>query len=151
MMARKITATTLLSLILLAFSWLPVLSGGDELSEFGNRLIWVALGQVRVRAEVVTTPEKLFLGLGYREGLPEGRGMLFVMPGADIQVFCMRGMKFPIDIIWVAQGKIAGLEKNISPQYSGDLTSPVPVNYVLEVPGGFCDRHGLKLGDKARW
>jgi len=60
-------------------------------------------------------------------------------------------MQFPIDIIWITEGKIVGLEKNVSPQFSGTLCSPQPVNFVLEVPGGFSDRHGIKVGDAVSW
>jgi uncharacterized membrane protein (UPF0127 family) len=129
----------------------PSRAGGEELSEYGNPFTWVALGQVSVKAEVVKTPEKVYLGLSYRKELPEGRGLLFVMPQTEVQSFCMRGMLFPIDIIWLMPGKVVGIEKNVSPQFQGDLVSPAPVKYVLEVPGGFADKYGLKAGDKASW
>jgi len=125
--------------------------GGEELSEYGNPYTWVTVGQVAVKAEVVKTPDKIFRGLGYRQNLPEGRGMLFVMPETAKQIFCMRGMEFPIDILWLTPGKVVGLEKNISPKYQGDLASPVPVNYVLEVPGGFTVKYGIKVGDRVSW
>lgn len=124
---------------------------GEELSEYGNPFTWVTIGQVAVQAEVVKTPDKIFRGLGYRQNLPEGRGMLFVMPETALQIFCMRGMEFPLDILWLAPGKVVGLEKDISPKYQGDLASPVPVNYVLEVPGGFSVKYGIKVGDRVSW
>ena len=100
---------------------------------------------------MVTTTEKIFRGLGYRSQLPAGQGMLFLMPEVATQVFCMRGMEFAIDILWLVPGRVVGLEKNVSPQFAGDLTSPEPVNYVLEVPAGFCDQHGVKVGDQVSW
>jgi uncharacterized membrane protein (UPF0127 family) len=124
---------------------------GEEVSEHGNPFLWVTLGQAAVKAEVVKSPEKLFLGLGNRKGLPEGRGMLFFMPVVEVQQFCMRGMQFPIDIIWIGGGKVAGIDRNVQPQFPGTLCSPQPVNYVLEVPGGFCDRYGVKAGDLVEW
>jgi len=126
-------------------------AAGAELSGYGNPLVRVTVGQVAVQAEVVQSPGKVYLGLGYRKELPEGRGMLFFMPQVEPQNFCMRGMQFPIDIIWIVRGKIVGLEKNVSPQFPGTLCSPEPVNHVLEVPGGFCDRSGIKVGDAVRW
>jgi uncharacterized membrane protein (UPF0127 family) len=109
------------------------------------------VGKVPVQAEVVNTPEKCYLGLSYRQELPEGRGMLFVMPSKDYQYFCMRGMRFPLDIIWLVPGRIVGLERNVPAQYPGTLTSPAAVSHVLEVPAGFCDRYGIKVGDPVTW
>lgn len=126
-------------------------SGGQEVSEYGNPCTWMTVGKVAVNAEVVNTPEKIYLGLSYREKLPEGFGMLFAMPRLAVQYFCMRGMKFPLDFLWIVPDKIVGINKNVPPQYQGTLVSPAPVNYVLEVPGGFCDRYGIKAGDPVSW
>ena len=59
----------------------------------------------------------------------------------------MRDMLFPIDIIWIAKGKVAGLHKQLSPSNRSNFIAPVPVRLVLEVPAGFADRHGIKVGD----
>ena len=132
--------------------WLGAgLRGADEGSEYGNPFTWVTVGKVAVKAEVVKSPEKLYQGLGYRKELREGRGMLFVMPRLEVQNFCMRGMEFPLDFLWLVPGKVVGVEKNVPATYPGTLTSPGPVSQVLEVPGGFCDRYGIKAGDPARW
>jgi uncharacterized protein len=120
---------------------------GQEFSEAGNLLTNLTIGGVPVTAEVVSTPEKLYLGLGQRQSLPDGRGMLFLMQTAALQTFCMRDMHFAIDIIWIANGKVAGIEAKLSPSFQGIVTSPVPVRLVLEVPGGFAERHGIKVGD----
>jgi uncharacterized membrane protein (UPF0127 family) len=141
----------ILALAITAFLLLSLVTRGEELSAWGNPCTTVSLGGVKVKAEVVTSPVKIYLGLSYRQELPEGCGMLFVMPAEEVQVFCMRGMRFPLDIIWLGHERVAGLEKNVSPQYSGELSSPAPVGYVLEVPGGFCDRHGIKVGDRVSW
>jgi uncharacterized protein len=91
------------------------------------------------------------MGLGQRKALPEGRGMLFVLPNLETQHFCMRGMEFPLDFIWIAQGKVAGIDKDIYPEYPGSIVSPEPVNYVLEVPAGFAEKYRVKTGDRVRW
>ncbi len=130
---------------------LPAMAGGDKYSPYGNPFTWVRIGPVQVKAEVVQSPEKLYQGLSHRKNLPAGRGMLFLMPETAVQTFCMRGMQFPIDIIWIAHGKVAGLNKNVSPQFPGTLRSPEAVNFVLEVPGGVADKHGIKVGDPVNW
>jgi uncharacterized membrane protein (UPF0127 family) len=123
---------------------------GQEFSEAGNLLTNLTIGDVPVTAEVVSTPQKLYLGLGHRKGLPEDKGMLFLMNTPALQTFCMRDMLFPIDIIWITNGKVAGVEAKLSPSFKGIVTSPVPVRLVLEVPGGFAERHGIKVGDPVR-
>ena len=109
------------------------------------------MGKVTVQAEAVRTPERLYLGLSHRKELPEGRGMLFFMPEKEVQTFCMRGMRIPLDLIWISDGRVAGLTRNVPATFPGDLISPAPVSHVLEVPGGFADRHGIKAGDPVRW
>lgn len=148
---RKFSLVRPLGLCLGAILLLAALAGGQEVSEYGNPFTWVTVGPVKVKAEVVKSPEKLYLGLGQRKELPEGRGMLFVMPSTETQHFCMRGMQFPIDFIWIVQGKVAGLDQNIDPIYPGNLISPEPVNYVLEAPAGFADKYGVKVGDRVSW
>jgi len=124
---------------------------GQEVSEHGNPWVKVTVGQATVQAEAVRTPERLYLGLSYRTELPEGRGMLFFMPQKEVQTFCMRGMRLPLDLIWISDGRVAGLTRNVPPNFPGNLNSPAPVTHVLEVPGGFADRHGIKAGDRVKW
>ena len=145
------TRRVIAGLLLAAMAGLAGLAGGQEVSEHGNPWVWVSLGKVTVQAEAVRTPERLFLGLSYRQELPEGRGMLFFMPETEVQIFCMRGMLIPLDLIWISDGRVAGLTRNVPPTFPGNLTSPAPVSHVLEVPGGFADRHGIKAGDRVRW
>ena len=73
--------------------------------------------------------------------------MLFVMPRSDFQRFWMRGMQFPIDIIWMEQGRVVGCEKNISPKDERVFASPSEASAVLEVLEGFCDHFDVQVND----
>jgi uncharacterized membrane protein (UPF0127 family) len=146
-----VKAQVLLGVFLVTLLGLSGWAGGQEVSKQGNPWVWVNIGKVKVKAEAVSTPKKLYLGLSYRRELPEGRGMLFLMREVSYQMFCMRGMRFPLDLIWIVDGKVAGITRNVPPTFAGDLPSPKPVNYVLEVPGGFADKYGLKAGDRVKW
>jgi uncharacterized membrane protein (UPF0127 family) len=141
----------LAGLLLAALLGLPAWAGDQEVSEYGNPWLRVTVGRVTVQAEAVGTPARLYLGLSHRRELPPGRGMLFILPESEVQTFCMRAMRFPLDFIWIAEGKVAGLTRNVPPSFPGDLTSPQPVKYVLEVPGGFADRYGVQVGDPVAW
>jgi len=143
---------SLLFLVLAGLFFPSYTSAGEELSEYGNPFIWVTLGKVRIKAEVVSSPEKLYLGLGRRPELAEGRGMLFILPRREVQNFCMRDMRFGLDFIWLAPGRVAGLTPNVSPlDQEACYLSPEPVAFVLEVPAGFCERNGIRVGDPATW
>lgn len=151
---RNLSAWLLAGLFLAALAGPARGQGGDrrqDVSEYGNPWVRVTVGQVKVEAEAVRTPERLYLGLSHRSELPEGRGMLFFMPAKEVQTFCMRGMRLSLDLIWISEGRVAGITRNVPPTFPGNLTSPAPVSHVLEVPGGFATRHGIKAGDRVRW
>jgi uncharacterized protein len=142
-----------LLLILLTCLYWP---GSDSLandpkpSQFGNPIISLRLNRTVVQAEVVSSPEKLYLGLSGRPSLAPGTGMLFVMPSLEVQVFCMRDMRFAIDIIWLARNRIIGFHRNLPPNETETYTSPGPADLVLEVPAGFAAAAGMKVGDRLK-
>jgi uncharacterized membrane protein (UPF0127 family) len=112
----------------------------------------IAVGGVPLTVELAYLPADTSRGLGYREGLAPGTGMLFLFEGPAPRSFWMRGMQFCIDIIWIEHGVIQGAE-SVCPAPAGtadaDLTSyisPVPVTYVLEVPAGWLAAYGLGPG-----
>src|SRR4051812_30860438 len=113
----------------------------------------IEVGGVPLTVELAYQPADQALGLGYREGLAAGTGMLFHFEGPEPQSFWMRGMQFCIDIIWIENGVIQGAAESVCPEPLGtadaDLPSydsPVPVSYVLEVPAGWLDAYGLGAG-----
>jgi len=116
----------------------------------GNKIDHVYVRDVLVKAEVVKTEARIEKGLGGRASLADGRGMLFEMLESEPQHFWMKGMLFPIDIIWIENERVIGCEKNISPSDQRIFISPSDAGYVLEVPAGFCDQHDVKVNDEAR-
>ena len=109
-------------------------------------------GRVRVTAEIADTFETRARGLGYRNGLLPGWGMLFVSPQPAVQTFWMKGMRFCLDIIWIEGGQITGAAQNVCPQpgvQDSALTvysSDIPVTYVLEMPANWMSDNGLTAG-----
>jgi uncharacterized membrane protein (UPF0127 family) len=113
----------------------------------------ITVGGVPLTVELAYLPPDTSLGLGHREGLAPGTGMLFLFEGPAPRTFWMRGMRFCIDIIWIENGVIQGAAESVCPEPAGtadaDLpsyVSPVPVTYVLEVPAGWLDAYGLGAG-----
>jgi uncharacterized membrane protein (UPF0127 family) len=113
----------------------------------------ITVGSLPLTVELAYLPEDTSRGLGYREGLAPGTGMLFLFEGPAPRSFWMRGMQFCIDIVWIENGVIQGAAESVCPEPAGtadaDLpsyVSPVPVTYVLEVPAGWLDAYGLGAG-----
>lgn len=112
-----------------------------------NLIKRVYVRDILVKAEVVQKAEGIEKGLAGRETLEEGRGMLFVMQDDEVQHFWMKGMLFPIDIIWIEDGRVIGCEKNVQPSDTRIFSSPADAGHVLEVPEGFCDENDVKVND----
>jgi len=113
----------------------------------------ITVGGVPLTVELAYRPADRALGLGSRDGLAPGTGMLFLFEGPAPRSFWMRDMQFCIDIIWIENGVIQGAAESVCPEPPGtadtDLASyfsPVPVTYVLEVPAGWLDAYGLGAG-----
>ncbi|MDZ4221625.1 MAG: DUF192 domain-containing protein, partial [Patescibacteria group bacterium] len=71
------------------------------------------VGEAMVSVEVVRTSRDQSLGLSNRESLPQNAGMLFVYDDALVRDFWMRGMRFPLDVIWIAEGVVVGTQEHI--------------------------------------
>lgn len=100
--------------------------------------------------ELAVTAKEKERGLGYRDSLAPNSGMLFVYQNRDRYGFWMKGMRFPIDIIWIMDQTIVDISKNVPVPTAGALptyTPKEPVNKVLEVNAGVSDRLGIQIGD----
>lgn len=112
------------------------------------------IGENIIKVEIADTPETRAKGLSGRESLATDSGMLFVFNESKIYQFWMKGMKIPLDIIFINGGKVADLLKNVPPpnqnQKDSDLPklSPTtPIDMVLEVSSNYIDSYGIKVGD----
>ncbi|MBI4407290.1 MAG: DUF192 domain-containing protein [Candidatus Kerfeldbacteria bacterium] len=95
---------------------------------------------------VADTPAKWKTGLGEVDQLAASQGMVFLFPGSEERTFWMKGVEYPIDIVWVNDSQVLGWV-TATP---GDLTlypSPGVVDMVLELPAGTAKDIGLTVGD----
>lgn len=115
----------------------------------------IKINNTVVNIEVADTPAERSQGLGGRDKIATDAGMLFIFPEAGKYQFWMKGMKFPLDFIFIRDGKIVDLLSQIPPP-SAEVpgsTLPVyeptvPVDMLLEVNGGFAGANGIKMGDQ---
>lgn len=107
-----------------------------------------------VDAAVADTAVERYVGLSDHDSLAPGRGMLFVHGAAAERTYVMRGMEFGIDLVFVgADRRITAIHTAPAPPPGVDgetLTYSGRAKWVLEVPAGFVDRHGLTVGDRIR-
>lgn len=113
----------------------------------------IVVGGVPLSVELAYQPADLQRGLGYRDGLAPGTGMLFLFEEPAPRSFWMKGMRFCLDIIWIQDGVIQGAAESVCPDAADvedsdrpSQKSPVPVSYVLEVPAGWMAENGVTTG-----
>ena len=102
---------------------------------------------------VAVTPQERSDGLSGWPGLERDEGMLFIYPGESTPGFWMRGMLFPLDIVWIdAQGVVAGVSADLPPASGSQPPTyypPRPIRYVLEINAGLAGELGIGAGSQA--
>ena len=63
----------------------------------------VKVGDGRFEVEVAQTPAQRARGLSGRDSLAPGTGMLFVFETGRASAFWMKGMRFPLDFVWIGE------------------------------------------------
>ena len=78
--------------------------------------------------------------------------MWFIFSDDAERVFWMKNVTFPLDMIFIDKSfairKIIRMVPPCIQEPCPRYYSGVPVRYALEVPGGYCDRKGVKEGQK---
>ena len=120
---------------------------------YSHAIVTTSTGE-EIPVEVADTLKKRSLGLGKRTSLKKGWGMLFVFEKRKPHRFWMKDMQFPLDIIWLDNHRIVHIIHNAKPANSmGEpevMTSPVPVNFVLEIAAGRAAKLRLKTGQRMK-
>lgn len=98
-------------------------------------------GEVRVgaqtwRVEVARSPASRERGLAERDRLAQGEGMLFAFDSPQYAGFWMKGMRFPLDIVWIGPDhRVLGVTA-MAPCTQAPCPiayPPAPASLVLEV------------------
>jgi len=102
-----------------------------------------------VDVRIADTAEKRRIGLSKTESLPKGEGMLFVHPGGGRHTYWMRGMAFPIDIVFsTAAGEVTKIHHAATPDELDNFGDfPGRGTYVLEVPRWYTNETSIEVGD----
>lgn len=137
----KILLTVLLLGGIFYFSYLSRFA--DETNSY------VTINSHKFSVEIADSPEERSLGLGGRESLCENCGMLFKFPEAKVYTFWMKDMQFPLDIIWIMEGKIVYIAKNVPAGFKGTIGPGISADNVFEINAGLSDEYGIEEGSEA--
>lgn len=106
-------------------------------------------GEFAFNIEVVDTPETRQKGLMFRQSLAPDAGMLFDFQREQMTSFWMQNTLIPLDMIFISpDGEVKTVHVNARPLDTTGISSQVPVQFVLEIPGGRSVEIGLKPGDR---
>jgi len=106
-------------------------------------------GKQAVEVEIANTPATQQRGLMWRRELPAGEGMLFIFEGEEDHSFWMKNTLIPLDMIFIgANLRVVGVVENAEPRTLTGRSVGRPSRYVLEVPGGWAGKAGVRAGTK---
>jgi len=107
-----------------------------------------------ITVEVADTDQLRAKGLSERKSLPQNQGMLFIFSTTGLYNFWMKGMRFPLDFVWIKDDTVVDLTENV-PNPKDQTHDPTEfynpkfaVNKVLEINAGEIKKLNIKIGDK---
>ena len=103
------------------------------------------------RLEVADTQEKQAQGLADRDSMDQDSGMLFVFGTEEPRLFWMKGVIFPLDIIFMDTSRtiveITTMQsQTFVPDYALRQHQSQPARYALEINAGLAEQFGLAVG-----
>ncbi len=117
----------------------------------------IQVGNTSFSVEIARTSAAIEQGLSDRDSIGSD-GMLFILPSKTIPAFWMKGMRFPLDFVWIDNNVVVDITEHVShpapntPQKDLPLYKPkFAVTHVLELPDGAVNRYTLKVGDAVRF
>jgi uncharacterized membrane protein (UPF0127 family) len=141
-MNRRFFAFLVISVIFVLFSC------GQKKLQTKDLIIKKSSGEsVVVKAELAITDEEQTYGFMNRKNIPDGTGMLFIFKDDRIASFWMKNTPTPLSIAYIDYaGKIKDIF-DMTPFSLASIVSTGYVRYALEVPQGWFEKEGIKVGD----
>jgi uncharacterized membrane protein (UPF0127 family) len=108
----------------------------------------IKINNIDLNCKVVSTPEKIIQGM-MNKTFDGFDCMLFLLPKFGLQSFWMKNCIIPLDILFIDDNHIESISHNCPPCKSDDCPSYKGYgSMVLELPGGYCKKNGITIGDK---
>jgi uncharacterized membrane protein (UPF0127 family) len=131
-----------LALVVLAYLfWV----NGRQWRRFG----WIEVGEKQYHVVYALNAQDRQQGLSDRETIGAD-GMVFVFTRLQQSQFWMYHMRFPLDFVWIADGKVVDTHINIAEPAAAGMVIRVephePADMVIEFPSGTIDRENIVIG-----
>lgn len=129
----------------------PIYNSDQKQTSNTNAKI-VKINDVEIEVEVAKTDQERQKGLSNKKSLEENSGMLFALPSNSKPTFWMKDTLIPLDIIWIKENQVVGIEKNVPIQIGATdeelvrYNAPGVIDFVLEVNSGFSDKNNIDKG-----
>lgn len=105
--------------------------------------------------ELATTARERVKGLASRslDSFPVNRAFVYPSYESEFPALTTKGIKFPIDLIYLKEGEVVRVERDIPPCKDSDdfcpvYTTEVPVDYLLQLRGGIANKLEIDVGDR---
>jgi len=113
--------------------------------------VFVDADGARVAVDIAETARERARGLMYRPSLADDAGLLRTYPARGHHLISTHNVCVPLDLIFIDDdGAIVGIEEDAPPMDDVPITTPCPWRHAIEVPAGFCRRHGVRPGQRVR-
>lgn len=150
-MMHRTTISLAISLLLVLF--FPNSTRADGVSvrpDFTQAKIMVLTqdgANLALSVELARSDEEIAYGLMFLSDLPATDGMLFLLPGYEVQSFWMKNTVMPLDIIFLDEkGAVLNVYAHTTPLSTEHLYSAGPTKMVLEVKAGMAAKWGIGPG-----
>ena len=124
--------------------YIPLFEGYCKQREIDGKQIHAKIGNNSLYLTVASTPETMTIGLSNTESINDGEGMIFVYQKEMPLEFWMKGVNYPLDIIffdslmnlinYTTMSPGSNLNDSELPIYKSNK----PSMFAVEVPGGWC-------------
>jgi uncharacterized membrane protein (UPF0127 family) len=105
-------------------------------------------GSVTLTVELARDEGQRERGLMFRKSLAEGRGMLFVFDADQILAFWMKNTILPLSVAYLTKDGTVREIHDLEPLSLAGVESERSMRYALEVPRGWFERVGIRVGDR---
>lgn len=114
-----------------------------------DRIVQLRINSASYQVVLADTEQKRTQGLSGRVQLPQD-GMVFVFAQSGYHSFWMKEMLFDLDFIWIDDGKVVDITRNVPKPATEALPiyqPKVPASMMWEAVAGFADQQSIEIGD----